>query len=530
MNAHCRLQLWTVALALTMSAVSWNFAIASSFDYTPIERAIEAGHLEQAAQMLQQRLATAPDDYQAQMLLGIVLDEQKHPAEAVAHFRRAVELQPQSAAAHLNLGKHEAGAGDPAAAIQEFRAAIRLDPADSAAHSNLGLALISQGQQAPALPELEKAAELSPRALPAWLDLFRCQLALKQFTAARATSRKVLSLAPGSAEVMGRLGALQAQAGDYRGAIETLKQAIGPDSCPDEVRYNLGLAYFRAGDLSNAAETLESLNRKKETAEVDDLLGEIYEKQRDYIKAVQAFQKSAEIDPASEEYRFDFVTELLAHRTDSAAILVAERALDDFPKSMRLHLALGVARFAVGSFDSAMEDFRQTAEIFPDAALPLSFLALASDATGKEIPQTVALVKTYSARHSDEFWPYYYLGHVALQSARTSQSPDEVTSAAGLLERSIELRPDYPDSHLELGNAYAAEHQWSKAIQQYEKAINLKPDLTEAHYKLSRAYLAIGDRVRAQRQTEIHQRLQRQDDLGDLRRRQVSVFLYKLRD
>jgi predicted Zn-dependent protease len=121
---------------------------------------------------------------------------------------------------------------------------------------------------------------------------------------------------------------------------------------------------------------------------------------------VQAFQKAVETDPGNEEYRFDFVCELLAHRNDDAAILVARPAVHDFPNSMRLSLAFGVAHIARGLADDAMEDFLRTTKQFPDSEQPLHFLALAEQAGHKSLPETRELVQAYSDRHPNRFWPY----------------------------------------------------------------------------------------------------------------------------
>jgi len=108
--------------------------IASTFDYAPVERAIQERKFAWAQQELTNRLEAEPTDFRAHMLLGIVLDEQNQPADAARRFQKAVQLQPQSPAAHINLGKHAARVGDLAQATQEFEAAIRIRPRDPSGH------------------------------------------------------------------------------------------------------------------------------------------------------------------------------------------------------------------------------------------------------------------------------------------------------------------------------------------------------------------------------------------------------------
>jgi tetratricopeptide (TPR) repeat protein len=177
-----------------------------------------------------------------------------------------------------------------------------------------------------------------------------------------------------------------------------------------------------------------------------------------------------------------------------------------------------------------MKDFLRTAKRFPDSEQPLYLLALAEEAGHKNAPETRELVQSYSDRHPERFWPYYYLGHVAFLDARALQSAGDLEKAQRLLAKSLEIRPDYADAHLELGNVYAQNQRWPEAIEEYLRVVSLKPDLAEAHYKLYRAYLEAGDKVHAQQQYEIQRRLREREDQQDLRQRQVSTFLYQLRE
>lgn len=503
---------------------------SGAFDYGRVEQAIRNRNFAWAQKDLEGRLQTAPGDFRAHMLLGIVLDEQNQPAEAAQHFQKAVQLQPRSAAAHINLGKHDARVGDLAHAAAEFEAAIRLDPADPAGHSNLGLVLMAQRNISSALGEFQQAANAAPQDPASWFNLFKCQLELKQFAAAHTFAQKMLTLAPPSAELLSSLGALEAQAGDYAAAIENLNRALALDPHSYETRYNLALAQYHAGNLPQATETLEALRQEKDSGEIEDLLGEILEKREDYLQAVRAFQKAAEMDSANEEYRFDFIYELLAHKNYDAALLVAKPAVHDFPNSLRLNLALGVTQFAKGLFDDALQGFLATARKFSDSELPVYFLGLAGDAIKKYPPETSELVRAYSQRHPEQFWPFFFLGHVAFQAARTSQSPQDLQDTERLLKKSIELNPAFADSHLDLGNVYFLQEQWDPAIREFQKAISLQRDLAEAHFKLYRAYQQVGDSTRAQQEKEIHEKLQQQEAEASMQKRQVTIFLYKLRN
>ena len=66
--------------------------------------------------------------------------------EAIAHFKTSLALQPQSAAAHYNLGTALTVARRLGEAADRYREALRIDPAYANAHNNLGNVYLAEGQ------------------------------------------------------------------------------------------------------------------------------------------------------------------------------------------------------------------------------------------------------------------------------------------------------------------------------------------------------------------------------------------------
>ena len=82
--------------------------------------------------------------------------------EAVACYRRALELQPNFADAYYNLGIALHSQGKPDEAIACYRQALRFKPDFVAAHNNLGNALETQGKPDEAAACFRRALELNP--------------------------------------------------------------------------------------------------------------------------------------------------------------------------------------------------------------------------------------------------------------------------------------------------------------------------------------------------------------------------------
>ncbi len=230
---------------------------------------------------------------------------------------------------------------------QGIQAALDRDPRSITAHTNLGLIELAQRQFSQAEIDLQKAAALAPADIAILMALLQAQLGSKRFSAAKDTAARILAIAP---EALQMIGALQAQAGDYPEAIRNLEKASArhPDSY--EVWYNLGWAYRGSGNARRALATLEPLAKRNSSAELANLLGSVYEENGQYLDAVKSFQRAAESEPANEDYRFDYIWELLEHRSFEPARLVAEPAVHDFQSSMRVKLGLGVASLGLQQF------------------------------------------------------------------------------------------------------------------------------------------------------------------------------------
>jgi tetratricopeptide (TPR) repeat protein len=90
--------------------------------------------------------------------------------EAIAEYKKAIELDPKNAPAHNNLGNALRQKGRLDEAIAEYHKAIRLDPKFALAHDNVGIALTDKGRVDDAIAEFQKAIELDPKLATAHIN------------------------------------------------------------------------------------------------------------------------------------------------------------------------------------------------------------------------------------------------------------------------------------------------------------------------------------------------------------------------
>ena len=77
-------------------------------------------------------------------------------------------------------------------------------------------------------------------------------------------------------------------------------------------------------------------------------------------------------------------------------------------------------------------------------------------------------------------------------------------------QQALQLRPDTPNLHLELGQVYAMTSRWPQAEQQFRAEVKLQPGNAEAEYRLGEALLQQGKSRESRTELERADRLQPQ--------------------
>jgi tetratricopeptide (TPR) repeat protein len=93
---------------------------------------------------------------------GKVAFEAQRYAEAASEFRKAVDANPESAAARVNLGAALTQTGDLDGAVEQFEAALRIEPGKANAHYNLAVLLARQNKHEQAIAHLRSALNVEP--------------------------------------------------------------------------------------------------------------------------------------------------------------------------------------------------------------------------------------------------------------------------------------------------------------------------------------------------------------------------------
>ncbi len=126
------------------------------FDFSPEQRVV-------ASTPISSRKEAAPSDAAELFARGIALEEDpNHQTQAIEMYQQVLELDPEHAAAHINLGTLHYNRQEYALAEKHYRHAIAVDARYALAYFDLGNVLDETGRVAEAIQTYSTALQLAP--------------------------------------------------------------------------------------------------------------------------------------------------------------------------------------------------------------------------------------------------------------------------------------------------------------------------------------------------------------------------------
>ena len=126
------------------------------------------GRTDAAVAACRQALSRCPACWSARYELGCALHAADRLVEAGRELQKAVVTRPERAEGHNMLGLVYSDLGLHDDAVAAFRRVLDLRRGTPAAHANLGTSLMKMGRFADAAAELERAEHLNPRPVYRW--------------------------------------------------------------------------------------------------------------------------------------------------------------------------------------------------------------------------------------------------------------------------------------------------------------------------------------------------------------------------
>jgi tetratricopeptide (TPR) repeat protein len=226
-------------------------------------------------------------------------------------------------------------------------------------------------------------------------------------------------------------------------------------------------------------------------------LGQVLMEQHDFAAALAPLKHAIELDSSL----------VPAHQLLGYALLAQGYATEAIPHLQRAHEqgALGIAQVETGQFADAITNLQAALQKRPNDPDLLYYLGRASGLLSKQSIDTLLVAYPNSARADQSMAENYFV---------LRQMPE----AEKQYEHALQLRPDTPNLHLELGQVFAMTSRWPQAEEQFRAECKLQPGNAEAAYRLGDALLQEG------KAREARAELQRSDELQP----QMPETLYAL--
>jgi tetratricopeptide (TPR) repeat protein len=191
----------------------------------------------EAIPYFEKALVLQPDDAEAHNNLADALRRSGRLDEAIAQFRKVLELRSRhgdakEGEAHDNLGNALLEQNRIDEAIDHYRHAVDLQPDSLNFHNNLGNALLKRGLEAEAVVQYEKALVIDPTSVAvrgnlAWVFAASSDAALRHGSRAVELARQANDLSGGRDPIiLNALAAAYAETGQFPQAVSIAQQAL----------------------------------------------------------------------------------------------------------------------------------------------------------------------------------------------------------------------------------------------------------------------------------------------------------------
>jgi tetratricopeptide (TPR) repeat protein len=173
--------------------------------------------------------------------------------EAVEILRRAIQTQPNLAAAHIQLSIALMGIGQRDEAFSEAKRAIELDPNDAHAYVALGNIDSSMRRYSEAIRAYKQAASLDPNYLSAYVNLGLAYWTTARYPESAEAFQQALHIDPNNVTALNGLGIAQFHMGQREQGIQSVKQAVKVNPGFVDGHLNLARWYHGMGRYEEAA-------------------------------------------------------------------------------------------------------------------------------------------------------------------------------------------------------------------------------------------------------------------------------------
>lgn len=472
---------------------------------------IKTGSLSAAEQILDEAVRHHPKLNKAREELALVFAREHKYTDALASIRSVPPppaLNDQVRYFRL-VASIQSGLGDAHAAAHAMEAALHAMPGDEELQLVTAVAEAQAGDWPVCIRHVAPLYEKHP-APNSGLLLLKAQLAGHEAFTFTLQSLRTLNLPQDQKlDLRVRCAEALASADKHADAVEDLQAAVQLTSGGDDTLvYNLAVEQYSAGQFDAAFATLAPLRDRKDSAEIEDLLGDIEEHRGHRPDAVHSHEQAIALAPEEEGYRLSLGAELLKFGDYPPAVSVFQQAAASFPNSARIYVGLGMAYYFTEKNDESVAAFLRADKLDGGSGRVLAYLGSTQidNATGPAPAAVEAIcgrADSPASSNADQSAAILWCGALLFRKAYLAGDQSAAPDVLRRLRMAVNLAPHDAVANCSMGRALEWTDHLEEARHWLEVCVQLRPDSAEDHYRLSRVYQGLGLKQEAAKQAEL---------------------------
>ncbi len=404
--------------------------------------------------------------------------------------------------------------GDYAAAIVSLRSSSSRDPlvADDANRYGMRRAAdaFRDGSIDTAIEQLQAAIELAPQRAEPHRILGLVWAAAEQYDRSAAELKAAVKLSPGDERARLALADVLVRAGRADAAEETLRETIARVPTSGRAHYTLARLQQRKGEQIEALKSFQACLAFNPLVGLNGIyqsMGAIAAARQNFDVAIDAYSKRVDAHPNDAAAHQDLGDTYARLSRSDEALAEFAMALTIDANRAPAYASLAQLYLRQSQYDDAVNVANHALTL--DASQPETHYALGTalmrlgkaDEGEKELKEFERLQQQAAADRARDL----ELGRIR-REAQLSSSGGDHEKAASLLRRALELAPNDPIAHLNLGMAVMLAGKPAEAIEHYTAAVTLKAP-ADVHLRLAEAYAALGRADDSRRELETYEQL-----------------------
>ena len=236
-------------------------------------------------------------DYDVPFDLAVSLQEKGDQEPAIAHYTKAIKLDPQAAEAYINRSVAYESMGELDLALRDLDTALDIEPRFEA-HHNRGNVHYKKGDYDRAIRDYAKALELDPGNADARVYRGDALKRLAFYDDAIRDYETALALDPADAKPYVGIGVVHSLRGDHDDALKCYDAALELDSSDPNIYLTRGGSHYAKGDDDSAIEDFgNALAVDPQYVDAYAARGLVFVRKGDVDRALQDLDRAVLLEP-----------------------------------------------------------------------------------------------------------------------------------------------------------------------------------------------------------------------------------------